>query len=95
MLNPVKLFAEDNHLHDWSRWNRMNRHGIAPDGVGNRASHNLLNNSPHSAINFGSNDHLIEFSEIHDVCTEPNDAGAIYAGRDWTGRGTIIGRNYF
>ncbi|MEO6809599.1 MAG: right-handed parallel beta-helix repeat-containing protein [Isosphaeraceae bacterium] len=93
-LTPAKLFAENNHIHHWSRWNRMNRHGIALSGVGNRASHNLINHSPHSAIHFGGNDHLIEFNEIHNVCNESRDAGAIYAGRDWTGRGTIIRHNY-
>jgi len=33
-------------------------------------------------------------SEIHSVCFESNDAGAIYAGRDWTARGTVIRNNY-
>ena len=47
------------------------------------------------AIVFGGNEHLIEFNEIHDVCHESNDAGAIYGGRDWTMRGTVIRYNYF
>ena len=65
------------------------------DGVGNRATHNLIDNAPHQAIGFGGNDHLIEFNEIHSVCYESNDAGAIYAGRNWTMRGTVIRHNYF
>ncbi len=93
-LSPAGLVAENNHIHHWSRWNRMNRHGIALNGVGNRAAHNLLHDSPHSAITFGGNDHVIEFNEIHDVCLESNDAGAIYAGRNWTMRGTVIRHNY-
>ena len=36
----------------------------------------------------------MEFNEIHSVCHESNDAGAIYAGRDWTMRGTVIRHNY-
>lgn len=35
-LTPAGLYAENNYIHHWSRWNRMNRHGIAIDGVGNR-----------------------------------------------------------
>lgn len=93
-LTPAGLLAENNHIHHWSRWNRMNRHGIALSGVGNRAAHNLLHDSPHSAIHFNGNDHVIEFNEVHDVCLESNDAGAIYAGRDWTMRGTVIRHNY-
>ena len=46
------------------------------------------------AISFGGNDHLMEFNEIHDVCYESNDAGAIYSGRDWSMRGTVIRHNY-
>jgi hypothetical protein len=67
---------------------------IALHGVGNRVAHNLIHNAPHMAIMFGGNDHVIEFNEIHNVCLESNDAGAIYAGRDWTMRGTVIRYNY-
>ncbi len=42
----------------------------------------------------GGNDHLMEFNEIHHVCLESNDAGAIYAGRNWTMRGNVIRHNY-
>ncbi|MBI5684512.1 MAG: right-handed parallel beta-helix repeat-containing protein [Verrucomicrobia bacterium] len=93
-LTPAGLFAENNHVHHWSRWNRMYRPAIMITGVGNRAAHNLLENSPHTAIGFGGNDHVIEFNEIHSVCHESNDAGAIYSGRNWTMRGTIIRCNY-
>ena len=68
--------------------------GVSLNGVGNRATHNLIDNAPHQAIAFGGNDHRIEFNEIHSVCHESNDAGAIYAGRDWTMRGTVIRHNY-
>ena len=68
--------------------------GISLNGVGNRATHNLIDNAPHQAIGFGGNNHLIEFNEIHSVCYESNDAGAIYSGRDWTMRGTVIRYNY-
>lgn len=93
-LTPAGLSAENNHIHHWSRWNRMNRHGISLSGVGHRAAHNLLHHSPHAAIDFRGNDHVIEFNEIHDVCEEANDSGAIYAGRNWTMRGTVIRYNY-
>ncbi|MFA6563212.1 MAG: right-handed parallel beta-helix repeat-containing protein [Verrucomicrobiia bacterium] len=93
-LAPVGLYAENNHVHHWSRWNRMYRPAIMITGVGNRAAHNLLENSPHTAIGFGGNDHVIEFNEIHSVCHESNDAGAIYSGRNWTMRGTVIRCNY-
>jgi len=93
-LTPAGLYAENNHVHHWSRWNRMYRPAIMITGVGNRAAHNLLENSPHTAIGFGGNDHVIEFNEIHSVCHESNDAGAIYSGRSWTMRDTVIRCNY-
>ena len=87
-------FADNNHIHHYGRWNRMYTPAIAISGVGNRAAHNLIHDAPHMAVSFGGNDHLIEFNEIHNVCLESNDAGAIYAGRDWTMRGTLIRHNY-
>jgi hypothetical protein len=94
-LTPAGLLADNNHIHHYSRWNRICRPAVALGGVGNRATHNLIDNAPHQAISFGGNDHTIERNEIHSVCYESNDAGAIYAGRNWTMRGTVIRHNYF
>jgi hypothetical protein len=93
-LEPAGHCADNNHIHHYGRWQPTYSAGIALNGVGNRATHNLIDNAPHQAIGFGGNDHLMEFNEIHSVCFESNDAGAIYAGRDWTMRGTIIRHNY-
>ncbi len=93
-LAPARHYAENNHIHHYARWERVYRPGITLQGVGNRAGHNLIHNAPHMAMGFGGNDHLIELNEIHSVCYESNDAGAIYAGRNWTMRGTVIRHNY-
>jgi len=93
-LTPARLYAENNHIHHYGRWNRMYKAAIHLGGVGNRAAHNLIHNAPHMAIGFGGNDHVIELNEIHSVCYESNDAGAMYAGRNWTMRGTIVRHNY-
>jgi len=93
-LTPAGHTAENNHVHHYSRWNRMYHPAVALEGVGNRAAHNLIHDAPHEAITFGGNDHVIELNEIHHVCEESNDAGAIYAGRDWTMRGTVIRHNF-
>jgi len=93
-LTPAGHVAENNHIHHYARWHRMYRPAIALSGVGNRAAHNLIHDAPHQAMSFSGNDHLIEFNEIHNVCTESKDAGAIYSGRDWTARGTVIRHNH-
>lgn len=93
-LTPAGHAAENNHIHDYGRWYRMYRSGISVQGVGNRAANNLIHDAPHIGIVFGGNDHVIEFNEIHHVCLESNDAGAMYTGRNWTMRGNVIRYNY-
>ncbi len=70
------------------------RGGIYMYGVGNIISHNEIYDLPHTAIFFWGNNHIIEFNNIHNVCKETVDAGALYIGRDWTQRGHIIRYNY-
>ena len=67
---------------------------VQMSGVGNRVTHNLIHDAPHMAIGSGGQNHRIEYNEIYHVCTESNDAGAMYAGRNWTMRGTEIRFNY-
>jgi hypothetical protein len=93
-LEPANHLALNNHIWRVARWKRMNRLAINLHGVGHRVAHNLIHDMPHSAMWFGGNDHLIEFNEIHSVCYEVQDAGAIYTGRNWTSRGNIIRNNY-
>jgi len=93
-LTPAGHVALNNHIHDYSRWKRMYQPAIGVSGVGNRVLHNLIHDAPHEAIQFSGNEHLFEWNEIHHVCFESNDAGAIYSGRDWTMRGTVIRHNY-
>ena len=94
-LTPASNYAQNNHIHHYSRWVRTYRPAIKVSGVGNRVSHCLIHDAPHTGILFGGNDHVLEFNEIHDVCRETGDVGAFYTGRDWTTRGTIVRHNYF
>jgi hypothetical protein len=50
-------------------------------------------NSPHEAITYKGNNHIIEYNNIHDVCLLSDDAGAIYSGRSWVWYGNIIRYN--
>lgn len=94
-LTPARLTAENNHIHDYSRWCRTYRAAVSVGGVGNIVRHNLIHDGPHNAIQLSGNDHLIEYNELHSVCYETGDVGAFYMGRDWTARGTTIRYNYF
>jgi hypothetical protein len=63
-------------------------------GVGNRIANNLIHNLPQFAITFGGNEHMIELNEIHRVCLDFSDSGAIYTAADPSNRGTIIRHNF-
>lgn len=93
-LDPARHFVENCHLARQGRWSKCYVPAIQMSGVGLRASHNLIHEHPHCAILYGGNDHLIEFNEIHHIALETGDVGAIYAGRDYTFRGTRIRHNF-
>lgn len=88
-------FVRNCTIHDFGRWERTYAPAVHLDGVGHIAADNLLYDAPHSAILFGGNDHLIELNEIHNVCYEVDDAGAVYCGRDWGLQGNVIRNNFF
>jgi len=93
-LTPANHFAYNNHIHHVARWSRCYVPAVSMSGVGIRVWNNLIHDHPHCAILFGGNDHLIELNEIHHVCLETGDVGAIYTGRDYTFRGNIIRHNF-
>ncbi|MHB8996866.1 MAG: right-handed parallel beta-helix repeat-containing protein [Armatimonadota bacterium] len=93
-LTPAGNYVDNCHIHHYSRWNRILRPGVLISGVGNRITHNLIDNAPHMAIQFSGNDHIIEYNEIHSMVYESNDAGVMYGGYNWTMRGHQIRYNY-
>ncbi|HNT65268.1 MAG TPA: right-handed parallel beta-helix repeat-containing protein [bacterium] len=93
-LLPAGHFAINNHIHHFSTWLRTWQLAIDLHGIGHHVSHNLIHDAPHEAIYVRGNDHLLEFNEIHSVCQETGDAGAIHTGRDYTWRGNIYRHNY-
>jgi len=93
-LSPGNHCVVGNHVHHYARWSRCYVPGIVASGVGMRLAHNLIHDAPHNAILFSGNDFVVENNEIHHVCLETGDAGAIYTGRDFTFRGNVIRRNF-
>ncbi len=93
-LEAAGHYAVNNHIHDYSRIRKTYTEAIQIYGVGIRAEHNLIHDAPHAAILFRGNEHTIQKNEIHNVCQEADDAGAIYTGRDWTYRGNVLNHNY-
>ena len=71
--------VENCHIHHFDRWNRSGyKAGVCQDGVGTRISHCLLHDAPHQAIKVTGNDHILEYTEIHDTCHEAGEMGSYY-----------------
>jgi hypothetical protein len=95
ILEPGRHAVVDNNIFDFSRRTTTYRPAVGISGCGHRVAHNRMHHAPHSAIIFSGNDHLIEYNEIFDVLTRTGDGGAVYCGRDWSIRGTVIRCNLF
>lgn len=87
-------FVENCHFARQGRWSKCYVPAVHLQGVGLRASHNLIHEHPHCAILFWGNDHLIDHNEIHHIALETGDVGAVYTGRDFTFRGNRIRNNF-
>lgn len=72
----------------------LDGHNGGEYSCGNQVVHNLIHDGPYIAIRFRGNNHEIRYNEIHHVCQETNDTGAIYAGNGLDERGTIIQYNF-
>ncbi|OGV62777.1 MAG: hypothetical protein A3K19_07575 [Lentisphaerae bacterium RIFOXYB12_FULL_65_16] len=93
-LNPAGHLLENTWIRRYGRLKRTFCTGVELIGVGQIARRNLIHDAPYIALWFKGNDHVIELNEIHSVCYEANDSGAIYAGRDWAMRGSAVRYNY-
>jgi hypothetical protein len=93
-LAPGNVSVEDSVIHDYAQRIRSYRPAISIQGVGERIERNHIYDGPHAAIVFNGNDHLIAHNEVDHVAQDSNDTGAIYTGRDWTARGTVIENNF-
>jgi hypothetical protein len=94
-LTPGSHEALNNHIWGFSRHQLTSAYGLTLGGVGCRAAHNLIHDAPHQAVFVGGNDHVFEFNEVHHVCTETDDCGALYKGRNPSCRGNVIRFNYW
>lgn len=88
-------FVENCKISNYNRIEKSYRPGVWMDGVGNRVTRCDLFDAPSMAILFHGNEQVIEYCKINNVCTEVDDQGAIYYGRDVSERGNVIRYNYF
>lgn len=90
---PGEHEAINNYIHHIGSENKASA-GISMNGVGLRAAHNIIHDSPRWGVISRGNDHLIEYNHIRHVNIETSDTAAIYlVDRDFTMRGTRIRYN--
>lgn len=94
MCIPAGNYIENCRISNYNRVEKAGRPGISLAGVGNRISHCEILDAPASAIMFSGDEHLIEYCDIHDVCREIDDLGAVYYGRDQSAQGNRLMYNY-
>ncbi len=81
--------AVNNHIHHFAEIERVYAPGINCGftgggggghhvAVGMRVAHNLIHDTPHAGVLFGSWDSVFEFNEVFRYCTVSNDVGAFY-----------------
>lgn len=92
-LKSSENVVTNNLIYDWSQIYQTYQAAVALHGVGGVCSHNEIYNSPHEAITYSGNNHIIEYNVIHDVVLKSSDAGAIYSGRSWSQYGNVVRYN--
>lgn len=92
-LEATNNLIHNNHIHDFGQNILTYSPAIEFTGVGSQATHNLVEQAAGTGIQITGNDHLLEKNEVHHVCEQASDCGAIYSGRDWSFRGNIIRHN--
>lgn len=93
-LTAAGNYVTNTDLYEWGRWIGTSKVGIHVEGVGQIIANNEMHDAPSGAIWYYGNNHRIEYNDIYNVCHSTADAGAIYAGRDWSFRGTVIQYNF-
>ena len=93
-LTNGNVLVKNNTINNFGRLFRTYQGAIHINGCGNIAEYNTIYDAPHCAVRFSGSKHTIKNNEIYDVVEETSDAGAIYAGRSWTGWGNVISNNY-
>ncbi len=88
--------ADNNHIHHVGRVGRQANGVQLYWGAGNRVSHNLIHDIPHSGILMWGPAHTIEYNRLVRTCLESEDCGAIGGGAiDWLSwQGAVIRYNW-
>ena len=91
----MRAVVENCCIHHLSRIDHTYTPGVLFDGVGARASNNLIHDVASSALRLNGNDHLVERNEVTRVVLESDDQGGVDMWGNATFRGNVFRNNYF
>ncbi|KAK6191831.1 hypothetical protein SNE40_003423 [Patella caerulea] len=84
----------DNHIWQFSRVSANGANAIEPNGVNIIFRYNHIHDGQYMAVMWHGNDHMMEYNNIHHVCMNSSDCGALNIGASWTYRGCMIRYNH-
>lgn len=93
-LTPGNNEVVNCDISDFSTIKRTYSPAVELFGCGNSAKRNHIYDAPHTAIQFKGNDMMIYGNDIHNVCYETADVGAIYSVRRWSWQGNVVKNNF-
>lgn len=97
-LTPGNVVIKNCEIADVCRNTGANGYGgiiLGTNTVDVEIKNNIIHNCLNNAIRYDGIGHKISYNEIHNCVNKAADAGAIYAGRNWTEYGTVAEYNYF
>ena len=93
-LSHGNLVVENCHIHHFALMSLAYAPAVQTWGCGNAVRNCTIHDGPHAAIIFWGREHEFLRNEIHSVCLDCGEMGAIYTGRDFTFCGNRVEANY-
>lgn len=93
-LTPGNNLVYNTEFYRSDRINNSYSPAIKLYGVGNIVRNCYFHDLKHQSIDFMGNDLLVEYCRFDKVCTDADDMGTIYTGRNPSARGTVFQYNY-
>ncbi|MGE3292562.1 MAG: right-handed parallel beta-helix repeat-containing protein [Geminicoccaceae bacterium] len=91
-LTPGGHFVRNSTFERYGLW-QTSAAAVRLAGVGNEVRGNEMRDATGGGVIFDGNDHRVTGNLFHHLLGELGDAGVIYTGRDWSGRGSLVAGN--
>ncbi|MDR0844612.1 MAG: right-handed parallel beta-helix repeat-containing protein [Tannerella sp.] len=95
VLGQSNILIDNNVIEYWAMFKHVYECAIDASGSGIRIAHNRMQHAPSSAIDFKTNDMVIEYNQFSDLVRESGDQGACESYQDMSVIGNIIRYNYW